>query len=145
MATSQAHGCPSDDDCRRKHQRRQCKPEGAARDVRGHRQALAIARHRVHERRGRRMKRGAAEPPNQENRCQHRNAGGRADGAQDHDRENGTGHQQHSRTPAIGQRAETQLRHRTRQLVAHREDADRLEREASCGISSGSSGAYMFP
>ena len=50
--------------------------------------------------------------------------------AQHDDRQQRSTHQQHARPPAIGERAEAELRHRARQLVAHRQDADRLQRQA---------------
>ena len=104
-------------------------PERPARDVRRHREPLSIARHRVHQRRCRWMKRGAAESADEQHGSQHGQAGGRANRAQDDHGEHRSCHEKHARPPAICQRPKPELRDRTGQLVAHGQDANFLKRQ----------------
>ena len=104
--------------------------ERAARQVRRHREALAVIGELVDQRRGRRMKRGPAESAHHEDRAQHERRGRQPDKAEDDDRDQRARHHQHSWPPAIGERAETQLRHRIGHLETHRQRARRLQRQA---------------
>ncbi len=95
-----------------------------------HGEALVRARGAV-DRRGRRgMEGGAAQPANHEQHAERHGRGGKADQAQHHHRQDRPGDEQQARAPAVGQRAEGQLRHRRGHLEAHGQRADGGEREA---------------
>ena len=84
----------------------------------------------MHQRRRRRMERRASEPARQQQRRKHDGGRRGAHRAQHQHRDHRPTHQEHARPPSIGERAEAELRDRARELVTHRQHADRLERQA---------------
>ena len=124
------HCRPIDADERREQHRREGEPERAARKVRGHREALAVIGDLVNQRRRRRMECGAAESADHEDHTERERRVRQPMKPRTTDRHERSRHHQHSRAPAIGERAETELRHRVGHLETHRQRARRRIRQA---------------
>src|SRR5262245_44415996 len=75
------------------------------------------------------MKSRTAESADEEHGGEHWHTGRRADETEHEHREDRPAHEQHTRPPVIRQCPETELRHRARELVAHRQLPDRLQRQ----------------
>ena len=96
----------------------------------------------MRERGRRRMKRGAAQSADEQDRRQHRLRGGQADQAQHADRDHRARPSRSSaRPPAIRQMAEADLRDRRRDLKQHRQRAGRRQRQTELAESAAAAAA----
>ena len=95
--------------------------------MQGHRKALALTRKTVHERGRGRMEGRGSQPAGDQHDAEHQRRAGKSNRAQHHDAHDGTGEQEETRPPPVGNVSEPQLRYRRRDLKAHRQGTRRRE------------------